>query len=188
MSEIIESNNIVDTNNNNEPAKTQIEKPVAVQQQTQPNNVVNNIQENNTEKDISKYQGEIDALKEKLQEQQKQYSKIQQDMETMKEKQRKENILSSVKNAKFNIDNLDNEKMSSLDLMKQVIKENSSIDIEGKGQGYIEGVFETICKQGKENFDKKPAESNLPKVDYTGGEKNKPQEYLNTAIKRPAVS
>jgi len=70
--------------------------------------------------------------------------------------------------------------------MKQVIKENSNIDIENKGKGYIEGVFEAICKQGKENFDKQTAKSDLPINDLSKNEKE-PKGYLNTAMKRPAV-
>lgn len=182
MGEALNNNTV--TNNtvvaNNDTVKANIAEPQKMPQQ-QDNNIVNS---NNN--DISKYQGEIDVLNAKLSEQKKQYEKMQKDMERMIEEQEKNKILSQIQTSYLKYDNKDNS-MSSLDIMKQVIKENSNIDVENKGKGYIEGVFETICRQGKENFDKQPAKSDLP-INDLANSKGEPKGYLNTALKRPAVS
>lgn len=140
-------NNSIASNNN---------APVMQQQ-------ANDVKTETNKNDDSKYQGEIDALRSQLEEQRKRYEKLQKNMDTIQEEQEKNNILTRIQKAHFNLSEED-KILSSDDIMKKIIKENSTINIDGKSRGYIEGVFETICNQGQKDFDDKPAKSGLEKT------------------------
>lgn len=53
-------------------------------------------------------------------------------------------LISTVKENGISIENI--EKMNELDIKKSVIKQNSTIDIEGKDENFIEGVYQALVK------------------------------------------
>jgi len=157
-----EGQNIVNGAQVANPADNPVEKTMT-QPQTSPQQQDNNTKQpavNQQAIDNSKYQGEIDCLKAQMEEQRKQNDKLQKDYERLLEEQNKNNILNKIKQTGIKPKD-EYSRMTTSDIITSFVKENSTINIEGKGKNYIEGVFETICKNKIDAIELAEPESGL---------------------------